>query len=146
MSRCTVMLSGYRYQETLDNALATRNPVVVVTVLEELATRQGLTIALSGRDETTLEPLLSFICRYLSNPRYTKLLVDVSHHVLDLYGGVVGQSDSIDELFHKLATHARSEVTYQREINRVMGAIDCLVAAASATVGQKRGAEDDADI
>ena len=66
-------LKKFNYQKALDSALRTHNPLVVVTVLEELLRRSGLTIALSDRDETTLEPLLSFTARYVSHPRYAKL-------------------------------------------------------------------------
>jgi UTP15 C terminal len=41
-------LQKFNYQQALDAALNTRNPVIVVTVLEELSRRSGLTIALSG--------------------------------------------------------------------------------------------------
>jgi U3 small nucleolar RNA-associated protein 15 len=103
--------------------------VIVLTVLEELLSRQGLSIALAGRDETTIEPLLSFISRYMSNPRYTSTLIRVANSVCDLYGGVVGQSDAIDELFHKIHTHTRAELEFHREIMKVLGAIDCVIAA-----------------
>lgn len=53
-------LKKFSYQRALDAALKTQNPLVVVTVLEELLRRSGLTIALSDRDEVSLEPLLSF--------------------------------------------------------------------------------------
>jgi len=41
-------LQKFNYKQALDAALITRNPVIVVTVLEELSRRSGLTIALSG--------------------------------------------------------------------------------------------------
>ena len=53
-------------------------------------------------DESTLEPLLAFAARYVSHPRYARLIVVVTHKILDLYASVLGHSDSIDELFLKL--------------------------------------------
>ena len=196
-------------KQALDSALKTRNPLIVVTVLEELNRRSGLSQALSGRgtgcficivspffllvfifaslffslflvlfppsfrvpfflsfflvfflpfssilypflssllfllsffyisvlfvdrfihpfypspssfyplpspspslltDESTLEPLLSFAARYVSHPRYARLIVAVAHKVLDLYACVLGHSDSIDELFLKLHRQVR---------------------------------------
>ena len=41
--------------------------LVVLTLLEELIKRSGLTVALSGRDETSLEHLLAFTARYACN-------------------------------------------------------------------------------
>jgi UTP15 C terminal len=60
-------------------------------------------------DESTLEPLLSFAARYVSHPRYASLIVAVTHKVLDLYASVLGQSDSIDELFLKLHRQVSQE-------------------------------------
>ena len=53
-------------------------------------------------DEITLEPLLSFAARYVSHPRYARLIALVAQKILDLYSSVLGQSDSTDELFLRL--------------------------------------------
>ena len=53
-------------------------------------------------DEITLEPLLSFAARYVSHPRYARLIALVAQKILDLYASVLGQSDSTDELFLRL--------------------------------------------
>lgn len=124
-----IQLKKFNYQQALDAALKSRNPLVVVTILEELNRRSGLTIALTGRDESTLEPLLSFAARYVSHPRYARLIVVVAHKVLDLYACVLGHSDSIDELFLKLHRQVKSEVGFQRQVMRVMGSLDAIVNA-----------------
>jgi U3 small nucleolar RNA-associated protein 15 len=125
-----LQLKRFSYQQALDSALKTRSPLVVVTVLEELNRRSGLGIALAGRDETTLEPLLSFCARYASNPRYSRLIVVAAHQVLDMYACVLGHSDAIDELFLKLHRHVKAEVGFQRQIMRVMGSLDAVINAA----------------
>ena len=123
-------LKNFNYQQALDSALKTRNPLIVVTVLEELSRRNGLTIALSGRDEVTLEPLLSFAARYISNPRYCKLIVQVTENILDLYACVLGHSDAIDELFLKLQRQVKSEVMFQRDVMSVLGSLDGIIQTA----------------
>lgn len=125
------LLKKFSYQKALDAALKTHNPLVVVTVLEELCRRSGLTIALSGRDETTLEPLIAFAARYVNHPKYSKLIIQVAHKVLDLYAGVLGHSDAIDELFLKLQKHVKAEVSFHRQIMRVMGSLDGIISAAT---------------
>lgn len=124
-------LKKFNYQAALDAVLRTRNPVTIVTVLEELCRRDGLGIALSGRDETTLEPIVSFSARYVSHPKYARLIVQVVHKILDMYAGVLGQSDAIDELFAKLHRQVRDEVGFQRQILRVMGSLDGIISAAT---------------
>jgi U3 small nucleolar RNA-associated protein 15 len=125
------LLKKFNYQAALDAALKTRNPVVVITVLEELCRRNGLSIALSGRDETTLEPIVSFSARYVNHPKYNRLVIQVVQKMLDLYASVLGHSDAIDELFLKLHKQVRAEVGFQRQILRVMGSLDGIVNAAT---------------
>mmetsp|Transcript_8855 Transcript_8855/g.19996 ORF Transcript_8855/g.19996 Transcript_8855/m.19996 type:complete len:396 (-) Transcript_8855:149-1336(-) len=120
-------LKKFKYQDALDAALASRNPTVVVTVLEELVQRQGLIKALAGRDECTLEPLLSFLGRYTTNPRYSSLLVDVCRVVFETYKPVLGQSEAIDELFTRLGKQVKLEVSCQREVLKLMGALDAVM-------------------
>lgn len=125
------LLKKFSYQLALDHALKTRNPLVIVTVLEELSRRNGLTIALSGRDETSLEPLLSFAAKFISNPRYCRLIIKVSHCILDLYASVVGHSDAIDELFLKLSKHVKAEADFQRSSMALIGALDAIINGSS---------------
>lgn len=123
-------LQKFNYQKALDAALKTRNPLVVITVFEELCRRSGLTIALSGREDVSLEPIVSFCARYINNPRYSRVLIQVTHKVLDLYANVLGHSDAIDQLFMKLQKQVKVEVQFQREIMRVMGSLDGIISAA----------------
>jgi U3 small nucleolar RNA-associated protein 15 len=125
------LLKKFNYQAALDAALKTRNPVVVITVLEELCRRNGLGIALSGRDETSLEPVVSFSARYVNHPKYSKLVIQVVQKMLDLYASVLGHSDAIDELFLKLHKQVRAEVGFQRQILRVMGSLDGIISTAT---------------
>ena len=138
-------LKRFQYQQALDSALRTRNPVVVITILEELCRRSGLTIALSGRsDDQALEPLLSFIVRYVSNPRYSHIIIQVAHRILDLYyhhantvtngsgtgtGGATHtqNSDAMDELFYKLHKQVQQELYFQKHIMRVLGGLDSVI-------------------
>ncbi|CAB9504635.1 associated protein 15 homolog [Seminavis robusta] len=121
-------LKQFNYGEALDEALETRNPQVVVAVLEELGKRRGLKIALSSRDEESLEPLLSFLVRYVTRPRFSSVLIGVSHMLIDIYSDVAGQSELVDELFGKLRMQVRNECRMQRGLLRLLGQIDAVVA------------------
>ena len=51
--------------------------MVVYCLLQELARRDGLSIAVSGRNEQELIPLLKFLVANVTHPRYSQLLLDV---------------------------------------------------------------------
>ena len=55
--------------------------MVVYSLLQELARRDGLSIALSGLNEDELAPVLTYLSRNLTTPRFTPLLLDVCNMV-----------------------------------------------------------------
>lgn len=122
-----VALKQFRYGDALDDALATRRPRDVVAVLEELGRRRGLTNALGNRDEEMLEPVLSFTIRYITKPHFTGLLVGIANKLIDIYGDVAGQSETIDELFAKLKTQVANECRAQKSLLRLVGHIDAIM-------------------
>jgi len=126
-------LRRFAYGTALDDALATRQPIAVIAVLEELTNRQGLEAALGGRDEVTLEPFLSFLARYITSPRYASLLLDVASVVLHLYGPALGRSEAIDELFARLARCVKGELRLQKSMLRLLGGLDAVMSASAAT-------------
>jgi U3 small nucleolar RNA-associated protein 15 len=124
-----VALKQFRYGDALDDALSTRRPRDVVAVLEELGKRRGLTAALANRDEELLEPILSFTIRYITRPHFTGLLVGIAQKLIDIYGDVAGQSETIDELFAKLKTQVGNECKAQKSLLRLVGQIDAIMSA-----------------
>jgi len=102
----------------------------IVAVLEELGRRRGLLTALSNRDEETLEPILAFTTSFISNPRYTPLLVGVANQLCDIYSNVFGQSESIDVYFEKLQFQVKEECRTQSSLLQLIGQIEAVMYAA----------------
>lgn len=79
------LLRAFKYFDALDEVLKRPfNPVVIVSMLDELVHRDGVRSALANRDENTLEPLLVFLHKYISNPKYSSRLIDVSNILLGI--------------------------------------------------------------
>ncbi len=62
---------------------------MVVSLLDELLQRDCLHAALSNRDEVSLEPLLHFLIKQITNPHYTMLLHRVANAVLGTIFGAL---------------------------------------------------------
>ena len=86
-------------------------------------------VALAGRDETSLEPVVSFLLKYVTNPRYSRLLVDICGTVLELYASYLGKSIAIDELMWKLRQRLHEEETLQTQLFSVLGALNMVITA-----------------
>jgi len=123
------LLKSFQFQAAVDLVLQDGDPVVVVSLLEEIAARSLLPVALSGRNEEKLAPVLEFLMRHIVNPHYAPLLVDVANHLLDMYTAVLGQSEVIDELFVKLQVKVNSELKLQRELTTVSGMLEMILAS-----------------
>eukprot|EP00727_Mastigamoeba_balamuthi_P008867 m51a1_g4602 putative U3 small nucleolar RNA-associated protein (506) ;mRNA; r:232038-233748 len=132
------LLRAFQYKMALDAALASKRADVVVSMLRELMHRGALAIALEGRDETSLEPLLVFLVNYCTVPRFARLLLTVALAVVEMYATVLGRSVAIDELFFKMQAALSREIGLQRDLTNILGALDLIVAAAEA-----RPARDD---
>jgi len=123
------LLRKFQYREALDSALSTHDPVETMAVMDELVYRRGLNIALQNRTEADLIPLLKFLVRYSTLPRYSKLLLQVCNDVLDLYAPMVGQSVLLDEQFFNLQRRIAVEVGMQTKLAPIQGSIETLITA-----------------
>ncbi|KAG1655036.1 hypothetical protein FOA52_008787 [Chlamydomonas sp. UWO 241] len=123
------LLRQFRYGDALTEALATKKAEVVVSVIEELASRDGLDSALGGRDAATLLPLLRFLGRRIIEPRYGRLLANVAHRVLDLYASVVGTSASVDGALQVLRDRLWEELKLHAALLEIQGCLEPIIAA-----------------
>lgn len=118
-----------------------------MSVLHELIHRDSLQAAVSGRDEINLEPLLTFLSRTVTDPRYSTVLVPVLETVLgliicivpfshdsDLYAPVIGSSITIDKLLIELKKQLKSEVELQEKMLKVLGALDMVMSSSETGV------------
>lgn len=85
-------------------------PLTALTVLTTLRHRSGLRTALEGRDEVSVLPVLRWVTKYLIDPAYAPVCVDVALHLLDLYGEYVGASAELAVGFKYLLDKVRMEV------------------------------------
>lgn len=120
-------LKAFQFQAALNAVLEMKTSVVTMSLLEDLNARGALQVALSGRNEETLAPLLEFLMKNINNPHYSHMLVDLTNRVLDMYTPILGQSEVIDELFVKLRAKIASEVKLQKELQALTGMISLIM-------------------
>ncbi|EDO31974.1 predicted protein [Nematostella vectensis] len=131
------LVKNFEYAAALDAILQplSNHPPVVVAILQELIRRGGLERALSGRDEEGLVPILYFLIRNITNPRYTVVLIDVANILLDMYSPIIGQSPNIDQLFTSLREGITKELDFSQQACELLGALDTIFAASSCSLG-----------
>jgi hypothetical protein len=66
--------------------------------------------------------------KYISRPHFSALLIGVADKLVDIYGGVAGQSETIDELFEKLKLQVALETRVQKKLLRIVGQLEAIMA------------------
>ena len=83
--------------------------------------------ALKGREDHALEPLLAFLVKYVTHPRFAELLLEVCNLVLDLYADSLGHSTVVDELFSKLQKQLANEVKSLRHLQKMSATMEMIL-------------------
>ena len=121
------MLRKGKYVNALDEVLQNGQLSNVMTLLTALRHRSAMRTALSGRDEVSLQPILKWTCRHITDSRYVTMCVDVGVLILDLYAAQMGQSKDIDNLMHQLHTQVRREVDRAQQACQTQGMLEMLI-------------------
>ncbi|KAF9534284.1 WD40-repeat-containing domain protein [Crepidotus variabilis] len=124
------LLKNFKYGAALD-AVLKKNvpPSTTFALIQELIHRDGLRIALAGRDDVLLEPILRLLLKYVADPRFGELVADVSSLVLEMYASVIGQAPLIDTLFVRLRKKVDMELRFQEEVMKTKGALTMILAS-----------------
>ncbi|KAJ3510074.1 hypothetical protein NLJ89_g4879 [Agrocybe chaxingu] len=129
------LLKSFKYSAALDCVLKKNIPPrTTFALIEELIHRDGLKIALAGRDDVLLEPVLHLLLKYVADPRFGEVVADVTSIVLgsqDMYLSVIGQAPLIDSLFLRLKKKMASEVRFQEEITKTKGVLTMILSSAT---------------
>ncbi|KAG4301463.1 hypothetical protein PCANB_002378 [Pneumocystis canis] len=120
-------LKAFRYADALDSVLENNAPpIVTFTVINELKHRLGLRQALQNRDDISLEPILRWLIRYLSNPRYVFTIIEVIMLIIDLYGVALGHSILIQSLLLRLSKRVSREIEFCKNACSCNGMLEML--------------------
>ncbi|KAI9633584.1 57.7 kda trp-asp repeat-containing protein [Dioszegia hungarica] len=127
-------LKAFKYGAALDAGLKkTVRPSTTFALIQELVFRDALRVALSSRDETSLEPILSFLVKYVTDPRFGEIASNVVSVIIDLYTPILGQTPGVDELLGKMQTRIERELAFERELVKLRGALDMTLSQAAMT-------------
>lgn len=110
-----------------DSSSSKPNLTATLTLLTALRHRSATRTALSGRDELTLQPILRWICRYIKNPRYVVLCVDLGTCILDLYAADVAESREVNEWRVRLHRVVREQVERSQQAWQTEGMLGMLL-------------------
>lgn len=117
-----------RYAQALDYALEKEMPsVTVLTVLTALRHRSAMRAAFEGRDETTVQPILKWVVKHITDPRYVNVCVDSALLLLDIYSEHIGGSPELASNLRRLHSRVRQEVERSQQACQTSGMLEMLM-------------------
>jgi U3 small nucleolar RNA-associated protein 15 len=130
-------LRKFRASAALDaaftSALKRRQPDIVLALFKELSRRQMLKQALAGRDDLSLLKILRYLQKHIAHTTYMPVLIEVAHIISYLYDFSSISSDKNNKAMEKLKRTIHDELQFQLELMKTKGAIEIILAAASAS-------------
>lgn len=123
-------LRNFEFSRALDVVLkeyVQRNhPEVTFSVMMELIRRGTIKSALAGREGESLLPLMKFTTKYISDPRFSRILTDVALMLTDIYGSKLTDLTTRN-MFQVLQRAIENEVECMREMLEVQGMIQSVL-------------------
>jgi hypothetical protein len=116
-----------RYGEALDAAIEHGQVAIILSLVEELASRDGLILALKRRPEASLVKLFVFLNKYAAHPDHAALVMQVVNSLLDLHGEMIVGSVALIRLIDDLKGRVAAEVKLQMELQALKGPIEMLI-------------------
>jgi len=94
----------------LDLVLKKGDAILVLTILTELKHRSALPQALHNRSPETLQPILNWSNKYINDPRYTPVIIDLLYHILDIYGADLVQDKAVAYIMEGITQKVEKEI------------------------------------
>lgn len=122
---------AFKFRDALDECLIVGNPQLVVSCFTELIVYNALNIAIAGRDEMSLLPILKFISKSVQNPEFCQISLEVFAEILNTYGCKIGQSPEIDECMTVILFKIGREIKIAKEMSKISGQLEMICSSAS---------------
>lgn len=120
-------INQFKWSEALDSAFVPgMAKELTLSALQELRKRGKIRVALYGKDESTLEPLLNWCFKGLEDVRAAPVIADWIAVVVELYGDLLENSPVLQEMVLDLRNKVRQEVYKAKEAQKIEGMLQLL--------------------
>ncbi|GFQ79209.1 u3 small nucleolar RNA-associated protein 15 homolog [Trichonephila clavata] len=123
-----VYLRSFQSSKALNSVLGGggKSPEVTISVIMELIRRGCIRAAMAEREGESLVVLLKFVTKYIGDPRYMRVLIDVGLILLELYGPKFGNPE-IRKMFQSLSQAVDDQILYLKEMEEIQAVIQTIL-------------------
>ncbi|GMM47230.1 snoRNA-binding rRNA-processing protein [Pichia kluyveri] len=120
-------LNAFRWSDALNSALEDGlEKEFTVTCLEELKKKGKIHNALSNRDETSLEPLLTWCVKSIKDVRNVSIINDYIISILEMYDELISRKPVLGELILNLQKKIDIEIKKAQDAERIIGMLELI--------------------
>ncbi|GFS29796.1 u3 small nucleolar RNA-associated protein 15 homolog [Trichonephila inaurata madagascariensis] len=121
-------LRTFQSSRALDAVLGggSASPQVTITVMMELIRRGSIKAAMVEREGNSLIVLIRFVTKYIGDPKYMRVLIDVGLILLELYGPKFGDP-GVRKLFQSLSEAVDNQILYLKEMEEIQAVIQTIL-------------------
>jgi U3 small nucleolar RNA-associated protein 15 len=115
-----------RYGEALDIVLDQKDRMTVLTLLNNLRYRSALRASLENRTDQTLRPIMNWVWINISIPTFTRICVEISMNIMDLYSRHLAEAPDLAAQTRKLHKRVLEEVDRAKQASSTKGMLQLL--------------------
>lgn len=121
------LLKRFEHSKALSNVLKRfreSDPKMVVNFCQELIRRGALEKALAGKMDRDVRTVIQFICRHISDCRYSRILTDVALSLVNVYVGQINRSIVLQKLFKRMMVVVEKEMKSMSALAQLTGRLE----------------------
>ncbi|GBL76631.1 U3 small nucleolar RNA-associated protein 15 [Araneus ventricosus] len=123
-------LRSFESSKALDTVLKDKiqrdSPEITISVMMELIRRGAIKAAMAGREGESLLQLLKFVTKYIGDPRFMRVLIDIGLILLELYGPKFNDPET-RKMFQVLKDSVDNQVLYMQEMEEIQAVIQTIL-------------------
>jgi len=120
-------LKKFQYKNALKAALETTNGDSIYTLIEELIQRNALLLSCDTKDEEEIVNIFDYLIANISNPKYSKVLVQLADKLIDNYTVLLYKNEKVKESFVRFNEKIEQDLNDQKDMLNILGKIELLL-------------------
>lgn len=125
-----ILLRKFQYSSALTRVMKVYyedDAQKVVNFMQELIRRNALRSALAGRNIKSLARIIKFLTNFLGDIRFTRILLDVSLMIIDVYSRLISREPKLRILFKELSNRVDNEIECIQKMSEISGQLKFLI-------------------
>jgi U3 small nucleolar RNA-associated protein 15 len=102
---------------------------MIKTMLTEIKHRAGFPETFRNRSPETLLPILEWMHKWVTDPRYTAIIIDIMYEILETYGADLLEDGKIAYVVEGITRRIQREIEQAEKSQHLIGLLEMITQA-----------------